>query len=158
MANERVSMSSVDDTNGRGPAGDRGVGSGPTTGFYALSASSVTRPESVSARQLRYLLVAELIGTGRAMTIPDLIASLTEHGFVIGPSANKVISDTLRWQVTNGRVRKVRRGVYVAGTMPRSTKAWIKGTARCHRALVRQQIDGDHVVGHGNCDPNSLRV
>ncbi len=137
MAKERVNTAGVDETAGQGPAGDRRVDSDPSSGFYALSASSVARPELVSARQLRYLLVAELTGTGRAMTIPELIAALTGHGFVLGSSANKVISDTLRWQVAKGRVRKVRRGVYAAGTMPRSTKAWIKGRARRHRELVR---------------------
>lgn len=69
------------------------------------------------------------------MTIPDLIAALTGHGFVIGPKANKIVPDTLRWQVAKGRVRKTRRGVYEVGTMPRSTRTWIKGRAQRHRAV-----------------------
>lgn len=53
--------------------------------IYGLPASVIFRPEAVSARHLRYLLVAELIPAGRPMTIADLIGALTGHGFVIGP-------------------------------------------------------------------------
>ena len=107
-----------------------------TQGFYALTRWSVWHGASIGSRELRYLLVAELVRARRPMTITELTDAIESAGFVVRCATNKAISDALRWEKAKGRVRSVSRGVYEIGEMPRSTKSWIVGRARRHRQLV----------------------
>jgi hypothetical protein len=61
---------------------------------------------------------------GRA-TIPDLIETLEYQGFGIPGRPSKMISDALRWEMRMGRARRLRRGLYGPGQMPRSTEYYI---------------------------------
>ncbi|MDX1889371.1 hypothetical protein [Mycolicibacterium sp. 050158] len=83
--------------------------------------------------ELRYALVNYLYQHGRA-TIPELIAALTEQGFVIVGHPPKSVSDALRWEMGHVRVCRVGRGVYAPFEMPRSTEYRIH-----HRVLALRE-------------------
>ncbi|HEX3287863.1 MAG TPA: hypothetical protein VHT50_25155 [Mycobacterium sp.] len=74
--------------------------------------------------ELRYVLTMNLALHGKA-TIPDLIETLEYQGFAVPGHASKVVSDGLRWEMRRDRVRRVRRGLYCRGQMPRSTEQYI---------------------------------
>jgi hypothetical protein len=71
--------------------------------------------------ELRYTLVRllQLIGPS---TIPELVAGLEKWGFTIEGRPSKTVSDALRWELRRDRVRRIGRGLYRAGGMPRSTE------------------------------------
>ncbi len=77
-------------------------------------------------RPLRYLLVTLLAEANRPLAMPELIAACVAEGVVFDGRSSKLVSDALRWEVRNGRVVHVRRGVYQLGEMPRSTMHWIR--------------------------------
>lgn len=86
---------------------------------------------SLRGRPLRYLLVRllhdALKGSGGrgsatgALTVHDLVAGCEAAGVVFDDRASKLVSDSLRWEVRRGRVRRLARGVYVFAKAPRST-------------------------------------
>lgn len=71
--------------------------------------------------ELRYMLAMHLAVHGPA-TITEMIKSLDRHGFCVPGRASKVISDALRWEIERDRVRRVGRGRYGPGYLPRSTE------------------------------------
>jgi hypothetical protein len=71
--------------------------------------------------ELRYVLTMHLARHGRS-TIGDLVDALAFHGFSVDGPANKLVSDALRWERRHGRVRRIGRGVYGPGEMPRGTE------------------------------------
>jgi hypothetical protein len=71
--------------------------------------------------ELRYVLAMHLARHGRS-TIRELVDALAFHGFVADDPANKSVSDALRWERRRGRVRRLGRGVYGPGQMPRGTE------------------------------------
>jgi hypothetical protein len=79
--------------------------------------------------ELRYVLTMHLSSHGRA-TITDLVAALGFHGFDVDRPAGKSVSDALRWERRHGRVRRLARGVYGPGDMPRGTEH------RIHRRVL----------------------
>jgi len=74
--------------------------------------------------ELRYVVTTHLALHG-PMTLPDLIEDLHYLGFRIAGRASKAVSDALRWEVKRDRVRRLRRGLYGPGEMPRSTEQHI---------------------------------
>jgi hypothetical protein len=80
-------------------------------------------------RELRYVLTMHLAVHGPA-TVKDLIAALTWHGFDVSGRPSKTVSDALRWEIQWGRVRRLGRGRYGYGFMPRSTEY------RIHRRVM----------------------
>ncbi|HYO01434.1 MAG TPA: hypothetical protein VET27_05900 [Mycobacterium sp.] len=87
--------------------------------------------------ELRYALTNYLFQHGRA-TIPDLIAGLTEQGFVIVGNPPKSVSDALRWEMGHCRVCRLGRGVYGPFEMPRSTEYRIHHRVLALRAQARE--------------------
>lgn len=81
-----------------------------------------TRP--LRGTELRYALTMTLMRDGN-QTIFDLIESLEYQGFSIPGYAPKAVSDALRWEMRKDRVRRLRRGYYGRGQMPRSTESYI---------------------------------
>ncbi len=79
-------------------------------------------------RELRYVLT-NYISRGYR-TIAELVNKLAEDGFTVWGRASKVVSDALRWEVRNGRVRRIRRGLYAIDSIPRTT---------LHRIRTRSQ-------------------
>jgi hypothetical protein len=75
--------------------------------------------------ELRYVLTTHLALHG-PMTLPDLIEDLEYLGFGFDGRASKAVSDALRWEVKRDRVRRLRRGRYGPGEIPRSTEQHIQ--------------------------------
>ncbi|OBI42040.1 hypothetical protein A5707_11995 [Mycobacterium kyorinense] len=71
--------------------------------------------------ELRYVLTMQLFRHGPA-TVGELAEALAQHGFAVGGRTSKSISDALRWEMGHGRVRRLRRGRYGPGWMPRGTE------------------------------------
>jgi len=80
----------------------------------------------VGGRDLRYLLTWLLRTNGRPLAVCELVDWCQQAGVELPGRPSKVISDSLRWEVAWGRVRRVRRGVYCFVGMPRSTWCWIR--------------------------------
>jgi hypothetical protein len=71
--------------------------------------------------ELRYALTLYLFQHG-PRTVADLIDALSYQGFDIPGRASKTVSDALRREIVNGRVRRLKRGQYGPGSMPRATE------------------------------------
>lgn len=55
-------------------------------------------------------------------TVAALVNALHEYGFGLRGRPSKVVSDALRSELIRGRVRRLARGTYGPGYMPRSTE------------------------------------
>jgi hypothetical protein len=71
--------------------------------------------------ELRYVLTMHLAVHGPA-TITEMIDALGWHGFCVPGRVSKVVSDALRWEIGRGRVRRLGRGLYGPGRIPRATE------------------------------------
>lgn len=87
--------------------------------------------------ELRYMLTVNLDIHGEA-SISALIEQLYYQGFSISGRPSKTVSDALRWEMRRGRVRRLRRGVYGPGQMPRSTGQYIHNRAAALRDEAAQ--------------------
>jgi hypothetical protein len=92
----------------------------------------MTNARLLRGTELRYVLTINLALHGRA-TIFDQIETLEDQGFAVSGYASKVVSDALRWEMRKDRVRRVRRGLYGPGQMPRSTEHYINQRYRALR-------------------------
>ena len=92
--------------------------------------------------ELRYMLTTHLALHG-SMTIPNLVEDLEYLGFGFDGRASKSVSDALRWEVRRGRVRRLRRGLYGPGAMPRSTEHHIQKRVEALRAAARETRGDD---------------
>jgi hypothetical protein len=72
------------------------------------------------ALELRHLLTW-LIHRDGTLTVRGMVTLLESDGFSTLGRPSKAISDALRWEVARGRVRRVGRGRYAAGRIPRTT-------------------------------------
>jgi hypothetical protein len=92
---------------------------------------------------LRSFLVLHMQSMGTYVRVADLVTVMEAEGFAVAGRPSKVISDCLRWEVARRRVRRVRRGVYVAtGHTPRSTRRRMLervAAARRNRPPLRTQ-------------------
>jgi hypothetical protein len=91
----------------------------------------MTNPVILRGIELRYVLTRHLLLHG-PMTVAALIDDLEGSGFGFAGRASKAVSDALRWEVGRDRVRRLRRGHYGPGPMPRSTEQHI---LECVQAL-----------------------
>ncbi|MBS4728964.1 hypothetical protein MSM1_11695 [Mycobacterium sp. SM1] len=71
--------------------------------------------------ELRYTLTTHLFDYGPA-TITNLVEALASQGFDVAQPAPKSVSDAMRWEMRRGRVRRLGRGRYGPGRMPRGTE------------------------------------
>jgi hypothetical protein len=55
-------------------------------------------------------------------TVDELIQALRWQGFDFSGRASKQVSDALRWERRRGRVRRLARGLYCPGSVPRATE------------------------------------
>jgi len=67
---------------------------------------------------MRYLVLAELIRSGRAMSVAELVDKLRGQELLLPSRPGKAVSDALRWEVRKGRIVKVRWGIYRIGYIP----------------------------------------
>jgi hypothetical protein len=75
--------------------------------------------------ELRYVLTMQLAVHGQA-TVAELIDALKWHSFSVRGRPSKAISDALRWEIEHGRVRRLGRGRYGPGCIPRGTEHRIR--------------------------------
>lgn len=92
--------------------------------------------------ELRYMLTVNLDIHGPA-SIFEMIELLEYQGFAIPGRASKSVSDALRWEMRRGRVRRLRRGVYGPGLMPRSTEHHIHKRAGALRDEADRSMGRD---------------
>ncbi|MDI3314766.1 MAG: hypothetical protein QJR12_10975 [Mycobacterium sp.] len=88
--------------------------------------------------ELRYTLTMHLFDHGPA-TITNLVEALASQGFDVGQPAPKSVSDALRWEMRRGRVRRLGRGRYGPGRMPRGTEHRIHQRVLALRAENRSE-------------------
>lgn len=78
-------------------------------------------PRMLRGTELRYTLV-RLLQVNGPSTVAELLSGLQRWGFTVGGRPSKTVSDALRWENRRDRVRRLDRGLYRAGQMPRSTE------------------------------------
>lgn len=102
--------------------------------------TETTSPPGIVLRgtELRYVLIRLLQLTGPA-TVPELADGLQRWGFTVHGRPSKTIPDALRWERRRDRVRRIDRGRYRAGGMPRSTEHRIIWRVVALREMARQQ-------------------
>jgi hypothetical protein len=101
-----------------------------------MTTERILQRRVLQGTELRYMLTVNLDIHGSA-SIFELIEQLEYQGFAIPGRASKTVSDALRWEMRRGRVRRLRRGVYGPGQMPRSTEHYIHQRA----AALRDEAD-----------------
>jgi hypothetical protein len=70
-------------------------------------------------------------------TADELIKALEWQGFEIRGRASKQVSDALRWERRRGRVRRLERGLYGPGFVPRGTEYRIYNRVMTLRAAAK---------------------
>ncbi len=85
---------------------------------------------------LRYALTMYLLQHGPT-TVGKLIEAMEWQGFAIGGRASKQVSDALRWERRRGRVRRLARGLYGPGYVPRGTEHRIYTRVMTLRAAAK---------------------
>ncbi len=90
----------------------------------------------VCGRELRYVLTNYISHGYR--TVNELVNKLAHDGYTVWGRASKVISDALRWEIRNRRVRRIRRGIYAIDTIPRTTMHRI--TTRSHTLFFAPHV------------------
>ena len=103
----------------------------------------MTRKRRIYGVELRYVLTFYLSQHGPT-TITDLIDALDYYNFELPGPAPKWVSDALRWEIAHGRVRRLRRGRYGPGEIPRSTEFRIRNRALDLRAEADQLAGRDY--------------
>jgi hypothetical protein len=89
--------------------------------------------------ELRYALTMHLAHHGRA-TIAEMIDALNAQGFCIPGRASKAVSDALRWESGRDRVRRLGRGLYGPGQIPRGTEYRIHQRVLALRAAAKLSL------------------
>lgn len=79
--------------------------------------------QPIVGRHLRWLLTVCLFDH-QLLSLRELLTAVEHYGFGIERRPSKTVSDALRWEMRRGRVVRLGRGRYAAGTMPRSTLSW----------------------------------
>jgi hypothetical protein len=95
--------------------------------------------------ELRYVLTMHLLSHGRS-TITELLDALAFHGFSVASPAPKSVSDALRWERRRGRVRRLGRGLYGPGQMPRGTEHRIHRRVLALRAEAAESLGGGQIA------------
>ena len=86
--------------------------------------------------ELRYALTMYLLQHGPT-TVGELIEALEWQGFAFDGRASKQVSDALRWERRRGRVRRIARGLYGPGYVPRATEYRIHQRVLTLRAAAK---------------------
>jgi hypothetical protein len=86
--------------------------------------------------ELRYALTLYLLQHGPS-TVDELIKAMKWQGFDISGRPSKRVSDALRWERRRGRVRRLSRGLYGPGLVPRTTEHRIHTRVLALRAAAK---------------------
>jgi hypothetical protein len=103
----------------------------------------MTHSRLLHGTELRYVLTTNLAVHGPA-TVAAMIELLEYQGFSVAGRASKAVSDALRWEVGRDRVRRLRRGFYGPGEMPRSTEQYI------HNRVLALREEAAEITGRNN--------
>ena len=103
------------------PASERQVGA--TAGAVRPACDGQVMDDTMQLRgiELRYVVTMHLLSHGPA-SISELAEAVAWQGFAVAGRASKSISDALRWEMGYGRVRRLGRGLYGPGWLPRGTE------------------------------------
>lgn len=93
----------------------------------------------LEGKDLRYALTMYLLQHGPT-TVKELIEAMEWQGFTIGGRASKQVSDALRWERRRGRVRRLARGRYGPGHVPRATEYRIYSRVMTLRAAAKPSL------------------
>src|SRR4051794_24267329 len=85
---------------------------------------------------LRYALTMYLLQHGPT-TVDELVEAMEWQGFAIAGRASKQGSAALRWERRRGRVRRLSRGLYGPGYVPRGTEYRIHQRVMALRAAAK---------------------
>jgi hypothetical protein len=94
------------------------------------------RRGELRGRGLRHVLVVCLADANQPVTLRQLAETVTLCGVRLPGSPTKLISDSLRWEMRRGRVRRVSRGTYEFAGAPPSTMRWIRTRVQLLLRLV----------------------
>ena len=86
--------------------------------------------------ELRYALTMYLLQHGPT-TVNELIEALEWQRFRIDGRPSKQVSDALRWERRRGRVRRLARGLYGPGYVPRATEYRIYSRVMAMRTAAK---------------------
>lgn len=85
------------------------------------------RDVPLRGRSLRHASLALLQRAGWPLSVAELRHQLEAAGFSIaGPDPNKALADALRWEVARKRLRRVARGRYAVGRLPKVTASRVR--------------------------------
>ncbi len=98
-------------------------------------------PYPLQGIELRYVLTLLLLQHGPA-TVEELISAIEWQGFGVRGRPSKQVSDALRWERRHGRVRRLARGLYAPGLVPRATEYRIYERVLALRARAKPLILG----------------
>lgn len=93
-------------------------------------------PHRLQGLELRYVLTMYLMQHGPT-TVKELIDAIKWQGFDVDGRASKEVSDALRWERRRGRVRRLARGLYGPGSVPRATEYRIYHRVLALRAAAK---------------------
>jgi hypothetical protein len=93
-------------------------------------------PHRLQGLELRYVLTMYLVQHG-PQTVNELIDAIRWQGFDVDGRASKQVSDALRWERRRGRVRRLARGLYGPGFLPRATEYRIYQRVLALRAAAK---------------------
>jgi hypothetical protein len=93
-------------------------------------------PHRLQGLELRYVLTMYLVQHG-PQTVNELIDAIRWQGFDVDGRASKQVSDALRWERRRGRVRRLARGLYGPGFLPRGTEYRIYQRVLALRAAAK---------------------
>jgi hypothetical protein len=86
--------------------------------------------------ELRYALTMYLLQHGPT-TVNELVEAMEWQVFHIDGRPSKQVSDALRWERRRGRVRRLARGLYAPGYVPRGTEYRIHNRVMELRAAAK---------------------
>ena len=87
-----------------------------------------------------------IIGEARKrdwISIAELIQAAEQQGFSVAGRPSKAISDALRWEVRRDRIRKLERGEYRIGSIPRTSERRIDERLQMLKVAVERGMTLD---------------
>ena len=95
-------------------------------------------PTPLERSWLRHAVLILLVDLGGDATVDELVANLSVLGVATRRNSSRAVSDSLRWEVAKGRVKRVGRGRYVI-----RSSGLTKRHVRYARQRVREAVEAD---------------
>jgi hypothetical protein len=104
------------------------------------------RDRRIFGIELRYVIMFLLMQRGAPMSVAELVVGIDTMGFQMEGRPSKRVSDSLRSEVSRGRIRRIGRNLYTVGTIPRETRSRIRRRVAAMR-IVAERWDATNTVG-----------